>query len=116
MQRYLARFSPFGAIRDLRVFLAQRQKYEIGFLFLSIVLTVGIIAGFIHDSHEERPYKRNIIYVEQWPATRTEAEILAQQKVDQAAKEKRLAAEKAEKQKAQAEFKRLDDKLKSWGL
>jgi hypothetical protein len=116
MQRYLARLSPIAAIRDLRVFLAQRQPYELGILALSIVLTTLLIAGFVHDSHEERPYRHNIIYVEQWPASRTEAEIRADQKITQAAKDKKLA-EEARRQKAlQAQFKKIDDRLKALGI
>lgn len=116
MRQYLARFSPFTAINDLRRFLAQRQPHELGILALSVVLTTALIAGFIHDSHEERPYKRDIVYVEQWPASRTEAEIKAQQKIDQAAKEKRLAEEARQQKKVQAEFKKLDDRLKALGI
>ncbi len=114
--RFFARLSPLAAIRDLRVFLAQRQRYELGFLALSIALTAALIAGFVHDSHEERPYKRQIIYVEQWPLSRTEAEIKAQQKIDQAAKEKRLAEEAREQKARQAEFKKIDDRLKAMGI
>lgn len=114
--RYLARFSPFRAIRDLRLFLSQRQRHELIILAVSIMLTSGLIAGFAHDAHEEIPYKRNIIYVQQWRADRSEAEILAQQKIDKVAKDKQLAAEEKERKERQAEFKRLDDKMKAWGL
>lgn len=113
---YFARFSPFAAIRDLRFFLSQRQPYELGFLALAVVITALLIAGFVHDSHETRPYKREIIYVQQWPATRTEAEIIAQQKIDQGVRAKDKA-DLAKRQKArQAEFKKIDDRLKAWGL
>lgn len=113
---YLARFSPFRAYRDLRFFLATRQRYELGFLALSLIITAALIAGFVHDSHVERPYKRNIVYVEQWPADRTDAEIAAQQKIDQVAAHKRKAEIEAEQKRTQAEFKRLDDRLKAMGL
>lgn len=113
---YFARFSPFRAIADLRRFLALRQPYELWFGMLAIVLTTLLIAGFVHDSHEERVRKQNIIYVQQWPLSRTDREIIAQQKIDQAAKDKREAEIRAAKLKTQAQFKKLDDQLKSYGL
>ena len=36
---YLARFSPFRAVADLRVFLSHRQPHELWFGILAIVLT-----------------------------------------------------------------------------
>ncbi|OYY71970.1 MAG: hypothetical protein B7Y47_05395 [Sphingomonas sp. 28-63-12] len=114
--RYFARFSPLHAIRDLRVFLSHRHPYELGFLALAMVITTALIAGFVHDSHAERPYVRNIIYVEQWPATRTEAEILARQKIDQVGERARKAEIVRQQKAVQADFKKLDDRLKAMGL
>ena len=88
---YLARFSPFRAIRDLRVFLSYRRPHELAFLALAVIITSLLVAGFVHDSHEERPYRPEIIYVQQWPATRSEGEITAQQKIDAAKRHKELA-------------------------
>ncbi len=104
------------AYRDLRFFLAQRQPYGLGFLVLAIAITGFFVFAFMRDSSVPVPYKPNIIYVEQWPVDRTDAEIVAQQKIDQAAKEKVLAAREAERKKNQATFKRLDDKLNRLGI
>jgi hypothetical protein len=113
---FLARFSPFRAVRDLRTYLATRKPYELWFMLLALVVTVAIIAAFAKDSRMERPYKRNIIYVENWPLTRTDAEIIAQQKVDQA-KKRVIEAELEKKREAQRqEFKKVDNALKSIGL
>jgi hypothetical protein len=110
-------FSVLRAWRDVRrLFLSRRKPYEIWFLLLAMVLTVAIILAFAHDSNIKRPYKENIIYVESWPLNRSEAEILAQQKVDAAKKAKEQAAiEKAEKER-QAQFQRLDNTLSAWGM
>lgn len=113
---FISRLSPIRAYKDLRFFLAQREPYELGFLLLAMLITTGLIFAFARDSSVERPYQRNIIYVEQWRADRTDAQIVAQQKIDQAAKDKMLAAQEAERKKTQAEFKRLDDKLKGMGI
>lgn len=104
------------AIRDLRFFLSHRHPYELAFLGLALVVTMVIIAGFVRDSHIATPYQRNIIYVEQWRADRSEAEIKAQQKIDQAAKEVQQAEIERQEKQRQAEFKRLDDKLKAMGI
>jgi len=110
-------FSVPRAYRDVkRVFVTRRKPYEIWFLLLAMALTVAIIAGFVHDSNIKRPYHEDIIYVQSWPLDRSEAEILAQQKIDAAKKAKEQAAiEKAEKER-QAQFQRLDNELDAWGI
>lgn len=114
--RYLSRFSPVAAIRDLRLFLSQRRPYELWFGILAIVLTGLILVGFVKDSKVEKPYEPNIMYVEQWRADRTDAEIVAKQKVDQVGIDKRRAEIEKQKKARQAEFKRLDDRLESMGF
>ena len=108
--------SPFRAIRDLRVFLAQRQKHELVFAFLSVFLTVMLIAGFYVDSSFKTPWKRKIQYVESWPLDRSLAQIKAQQKIDQAAKKIREAELEKRRQEKMAQFKKLDKKLDDLGF
>jgi hypothetical protein len=114
--QFIARFSPIRAYRDLRVFLADRRPYELGFLVLAVGITSFLMWAFMKDSYSPRVYRPNIIYVQQWTLDRTDAEIRAAQKVDQAAKDKRLAAEKIEIDKHRQEFKKLDDQMTKWGL
>lgn len=116
MLGYFARFSPLRAVRDLRHFFATRESYHWRMMALSAAIVFAIFVGFIHDSRWERPYKPNIIYVEQWPASRSDAEIQAQLAIDKVAKTKRLAEEKRLQDEQQAAYKRLDNKLKAWGL
>ena len=113
---YFARFSPVRAYRDLRFFFAQRERHELWFLLAAIAITGFFIYGFIHDSYEEPVYRPNIVYVQQWRADRTDAEIRAQQAIDEPIKQKRLAEQRAAQERTRAEFKRLDDKLNSWGI
>ena len=113
---FFARMSPLRAVRDLRGFLAQRQPYELWFGILAIVVTGLILVGFVKDSRIEKPYDPQIIYVQQWTLDRTDEQIRAQQKIDQAKKDKEQAELRARQEKRQAEFKRLDDKLNSWGI
>ena len=113
---FLKFFSPVTAWRDLRFFLATRKRHELGFLALSLVVTLLILVAFVKDSHFEKPYERNIIYVEQWPITRTDDQIRAQQKIDQAKRNIEKAELEKRRKAKQAEFKRLEDKLESWGF
>ena len=112
--QFFARMSPLRALRDLRLFLHQRQPHELGFFALAILITSFFVFAFIKDSTIEKVYRPDIIYVQQWRLDRTEAEILAQQKVDQAKKDKEQAELEKEQAKTRAEFQRLDNKLKRW--
>lgn len=114
--QFLGRFSLIRAYRDLRFFLAGRQPYELGFLALALGITGVLVYAFARDSRVEPVYKPNIIYVEQWRLDRTDAEIRAQQVVDEAARQKRLAVQKAEQDKTRAQYRRLDNQLDKWGL
>lgn len=114
--RYFGRFSPVSAYRDLRLFLATRERYEFVFLALAIAITGVFVWLFVHDSQIEAPYKRDIIYVQNWRADRTDAQIKAQQVIDEAARKQRVAAQDAEKAKSRAEFQRLDNALDKMGL
>lgn len=113
---FLKYMSPFRAVRDLRLYLARRKRHELWFLLLALAMTAGILFMFFKDSQFEKPYKPNIIYVESWPLTRSDAEIVAQQKIDQAKKEAERAEIERKQKRRQAEYKKIDDTLKQWGL
>ena len=113
---FFRRFSPFAAYRDLRGFLATRERYELGFLALAIAITGGLVVAFLASSQVEEPYKREIIYVQQWRADRTDAQIKAQQLIDEAARQKQEKIDAAEAEKRRLEFKRLDDSLTNMGF
>lgn len=114
---YFSRLNPFSAVRDLRRFLAARQKHELIFGFLSIFATMALIVGFLLDSRDlKRPYKREIVYVQDWPLDRSLEQIKAQQKID--AEKRRIEEAERERiqRKRQAEFKKVDDALERLGI
>lgn len=113
---YFARLSPLRAYRDLRLFLAGFQSYHYKFMALSAAIVFALYVGFVHDSKYRNEYHPNIIYVQQWRADRTEAEIVAQQKIDKVGQDKRIAEQAAREKKLQEQFKKVDDKLKAWGF
>ena len=113
---FFSRFTPIVAYRDLRLFLSQRRPYELIFLVAALGVTSFLICAFMKDSYVEKEYRPKIIYVEQWPADRTDAQIVAQQKIDAPIKAKAVAEQKAREDAQRESFKRLDDKLKAMGI
>ena len=113
---FFSRMSPIRAYKDLRFFLAGRQPYELGFFALSVVITGTLIFAFYSNSRVAPEYKRNIIYVEQWSATRSDAEIRAQQAIDAPKKAKLIAERDAAEKRRREGFKRLDEQMTRWGF
>ena len=114
---FIGRFNPFRALGDLRRYLAARQRHEIVFLFVALAAVVVIVTVFILDSKVEKPYvPPDIIYVQSWRADRTDAEIIAQQKIDMEKKKIQDAKEAEFEAKKRAEFKRASDALRKWGI
>ena len=114
--QFFRHFNIVRAIQDLRVYLAQESPHKLGFALLSVVLFGALLIGFTIDSRQEVTYHRDITYVDQWPANRTDAQIIAQQKIDGPIEAKRKAEEAARAKALQDDFKRLDDKLKKVGI
>jgi len=113
MFRHIA---PVGAFQDLRLFLSRRRKHDVVFLALSLAITGTIMFFMVHDSKIVKDNRPVIIYVQQWPANRTDAEIVAQQKLDAPEQAKREAAERKRQADNQAAWKRIDDSLKKYGI
>ena len=114
--RFLSRLSPIRAFLDLRRFLQGREPYELGFLLLAMLVTTTLIFVFARDSGAPAEYRPDIIYVEQYRLDRTDAEIVAQQKIDGAIKAKRIAEIEKRAAERRASFKRLDDQLRGAGF
>ncbi len=113
----LARFNPLRAFADLRRFLASRGRHEIIFLFASLFICGFIVIGFAVASKVEKPYvPPEIIYVQSWRADRTDAEIVAQQKIDMEKQKIQDAKEAEFEAKKRAEFKRVGEQMRKWGL
>lgn len=114
--RYLSRFAPVAAYRDLRFFLASRQPHEMWFLAASLAVTGFLIYAFAHDSYVEPVYRPQITYVQNWELSRTDAEIRAQQAIDEPVKQARLTEQRKAREARQAGFKKVDDAMTKWGL
>ena len=113
---FFRRVSPIKASNDLYSYLRRPRPHQIVFLALAFALTFGMFELFMIDTKIVTPYKRDIVYFQQWRADRTDAQIRMQQLID-LPKEKaaREAEAKAEAQRRLA-FKHMDDQLKAVGL
>jgi hypothetical protein len=88
-----------SSVSDLRTFVTTRERRDILFAAIAVGITAFIIFAFWHDSRVEPT--QEIIFVQNWPANRTDAEIIADQKKDRAAQDKAEAARRASFQKVQ---------------
>lgn len=116
MTAFFARMNPLRAYRDLRDFMVGRGPQEFWFLGAAVAITMFLIYAFVKDSHAVKAYKPDIVYVQQWKLDRTDAEIVAQQKIDQVQRDKDLAEVKKRQDATRAQFKKLDDQLNRLGL
>ena len=102
-----ARFNLFAAFRDLAIFLRGRERHEYVFGLLALAITGYVLFALNKDS--KFVVGPQIVYVNSWPANRTDDQIKAELQADKAERDKVEAARRAE-------FKKVDDKLRSWGI
>ncbi|MDQ3246996.1 MAG: hypothetical protein M3Q52_08955 [Pseudomonadota bacterium] len=95
---------PRAAIADLMAFMRQRSREQVIALALAILATSIIIIEFLVDSKINTAPPAQVIYAEQWNANRTDEEIIAQQKIDQAKKEEAQL-------ERQRQFKKVEDQF-----
>ena len=95
---------PGVALRDLAAFLRQRSREQVIGASLAILVTTIIVIIFLVDSKINTAPPPRIVYVELYDSNRTDAEIAAQQKVDQAKRE-------AAARERQRQFQKLEKQL-----
>jgi len=96
--------SPRVAFNDLRAVMRQRSREQVIAAALAVLITVIIVIEFVVDAKINTAPPPRITYVELYPSTRTDAEIVADQKKDQAAKE-------AAAKERQRQFQKLENQL-----
>ena len=95
---------PRAALADLAAALrGTSREQKLGAVF-AVLATSIIIIEFLVDSKINTAPPATIVYVEQWSANRTDAEIMAEQKQDQAERE-------AAQQDRQRQFQKLQNQL-----
>lgn len=101
--------SPRALWADLRAFASDRRPHQWVAAALATAIPIAIIVIFQIDGRTNIMPGPQLIYVESWPADRSDAEIIAQQKIDQAARDKAM-------KERQEQFRRLDEKLERLGI
>ena len=96
--------TPRAALRDLAAFLRHRSREQVIGACLALLVTSIIVIEFIVDAKIGTAPPPRVVVVELYPANRTDAEIAADQKKDQAAKE---AAQKERQRQFQKLGKRF---------
>jgi hypothetical protein len=96
--------SPRAAIRDLAAFMRQRSREQVIAASLALLVTAIIVIEFIVDAQMGTAPPPRITYVELYPSNRTDAQIIADQRKDQAAKDAAI-------KERQRQFKKLENQL-----
>src|SRR3712207_2073613 len=83
---------PRAALADLRNVMRQRSREQVVGAALALLITAIIVVEFLVDSKINTAPPPQVVYVESWSANRTDAEIVAEQKKDQAEQEAAIKA------------------------
>ena len=96
--------SPLAAFRDLAAFMRHRSREQVIGACLALLVTAVIVIEFVVDSNSIAKPQAEVVDVDLYSPKRTDAEIAADQKKDQAAKE---AAEKEQQRQMKQLAKQL---------
>src|SRR5688500_17255735 len=95
---------PRAALKDLTAFLRQRSREQLIAATLAVLVTLIIVIVFFVDSKINTAPPQQIVFVENYPASRTDEDIIRDQKK---ASEERRKAEEFRRQ----EFQKLQKQL-----
>ena len=85
--------SPRAALRDLLAFMRQRSREQVIGAFLALLVTAIIVIEFLVDSKMNTAPDPQVVEVQLYAPNRTDAQIAADQKKDQAALEAQKKAD-----------------------
>lgn len=101
---------PRAVWADLRALVSAKERHKLVFMTVAIGITSTIVTGFIVESRDRSLLPGpQTVYVANWRADRSDAEIQAQQKID-------MKELKAAREERRQQFQRIDDSLKRLGL
>lgn len=95
---------PRSAFRDLRAFMGQRSREQVWGAVFSLTITAIIIVIFFYDAKVNTAPPPSVVYLEDYPADRTDEDIQADQKADS---EERARLREAQKE----QFREIQRKL-----
>ncbi len=95
---------PRAAFADLRAFLRHRSREQVIGASLALLVTAIIVIEFIVDAQIGTAPPPQIIYADSWRADRSDAQIIADQKRDEAKRQAALAERRKQYQKLENKF------------
>ena len=96
--------SPRVLIADIRAFASARSRHQWIAALAAAAMPVVIVFGFVKDAGTNTAPGEQIVYVKSWTSQRTDAEILADQKRNEAQRKAALA-------ERQREYRKLADRF-----
>jgi hypothetical protein len=96
--------SPRAAFRDLVAFMRQRSREQVIGGALAFLVTAIIVFEFVIDAKIGTKPAPTVTYVELYPANRTDAQIIADQK-------KEMAEKQAFEKEKQRQFQKLEKRF-----
>jgi hypothetical protein len=107
---------PIEAAGDLGSFFRARRARDLLMIVPALGITAAIVYGLFVEYNIPKPYQRNIIYVESWPLSRTDADIRAAQRIDINTKKLALVQPKVEKVQRMLQFRKVDAWITAHGF
>ena len=97
--------SPLAALKDFKNYvIGQPSREQIIGAALALLVTIIIVIEFIVDAQMGTAPPPRVVYAESWPVNRSDAEIIADQKADQAKLEAALKERQRQFQKLENQF------------
>ncbi len=93
----------------MRAFWRQRPRHQWIAALLALLIPAGILVVFYYDAQTNILPGEQIIYLDSWPADRTDEDIIAKQEAD-------LRLREEWERERQQQFKNLDDRLRRYGI
>jgi hypothetical protein len=99
--------APRALVEDLRTFWRARPRGHWVAAILAAAMTGGIVIAFLIDSHQLAQPREQIIFLDSWPADRTDDQIRARQKADLDARTRAEAEHRRQLQQIDRNLNRL---------
>ena len=101
--------SPVAVWQDLRNFMRDRPRHQWVAGTLAVMIPLTMLVGFYAESYMRARPRPQVIYVNNWPADRSDDEIRAKQQAD-------VERERAIQAERQRQFQRLEKQAERLGI
>jgi hypothetical protein len=99
--------APRALVEDLRSFWRSRPRGHWIAALLAAAMTGGIVIAFLVDSQSMGETREQVMFIDSWPANRTDAEIRAKQQADLTERNRAEAEHRRQLQRLDRNLNRL---------